>query len=216
LVRFSDGRKYLSVAMCVWLLALLHMSLPFWFPTMRYPMVGSVDVDGSSLMYLYYSPCERSCSCSLDSWSSKGMNSILALIKPSMKEKIRMQEQGNKSIYSNSIKPFQHQFCTLPQIFSYSSKPLHFHFHLEPKPSLPSLFLPSQTSKPQTPPHINTTANQTHRDPAPRAGAAPCKPSSAPGFPSPGSLGQGGGPDLDPDPSGPHRSRREDADPRRW
>jgi hypothetical protein len=50
--------------------------------------------------------CERSCSCSLDSWSSKGMNSILALIKPSMKEKIRMQEQGNKSIYSNSIKPF--------------------------------------------------------------------------------------------------------------
>jgi hypothetical protein len=56
LVRFSDGRKYLSVAMCVWLLALLHMSLPFWFPTMRYPMVGSVGVDGSSLMYLYYSP----------------------------------------------------------------------------------------------------------------------------------------------------------------
>jgi hypothetical protein len=48
LVPFSDGRKYLSVAMCVWLLALLHMSLPFWFPTMRDPMVGSVGVDGSS------------------------------------------------------------------------------------------------------------------------------------------------------------------------
>jgi hypothetical protein len=42
---FSDGRKYLSVAMCVrfWLFALLHMfAILFWFfPTMRYPMVWS-------------------------------------------------------------------------------------------------------------------------------------------------------------------------------
>ena len=79
-----------------------------------------------------------------------------------------MQEQGNKSIYSNSIKPFQHQFCTLPQIFSYSSKPLHFHFHLEPKPSLPSLFLPSQTSKPQTPPsHQHHSKPNTPRPSSP-------------------------------------------------
>lgn len=40
---FSDGRKYLSVAMCVrfWLFALFaYVRYSFWFfPTMRYPMV---------------------------------------------------------------------------------------------------------------------------------------------------------------------------------
>jgi hypothetical protein len=60
---FSDGRKYLSVAMCVRFLALctfLHMFailfflVFFWFfPTMRYPMVWSGSVGcGQILPYV--------------------------------------------------------------------------------------------------------------------------------------------------------------------